>query len=88
MDVEAAITCNNFPGTTQMNFNPGMAVMNGVLYIGFEAYDNSHQLLFYKSTDQGQPSPLCRAQNELSSLAKRRTLRFAAAALLCATGQL
>ena len=61
MDSTQAITCNNFPGTTQMNFNPGMAVMNGVLYIGFEAYDNSHQLLFYKSTDQGQTITLSTA---------------------------
>jgi hypothetical protein len=47
-------TCTNFPGTTQMNFNPGLAYWNGVLYIGFEEEANAHTLRMFTSTDNGQ----------------------------------
>ncbi len=47
-------TCQNFTSSKAMNFNPGMAVINGVLVIGYEEYDNTHALRVFTSTDQGQ----------------------------------
>jgi hypothetical protein len=46
--------CTNFPGSWTMNFNPALAYWNGVLYIGFEEYDNTHALRLFTSTDNGQ----------------------------------
>jgi hypothetical protein len=47
-------TCNNFPGTRQINFNPGLAFWNGTLYIGFVEEANSHVLRMFTSSDQGR----------------------------------
>jgi hypothetical protein len=49
-----ATTCVNHPGSTTMNFNPGLAYWNGVLYIAFEDYANDHNLRMFTSTDNGQ----------------------------------
>ena len=46
--------CTNFPGSRAMNFNPSLAYLNGVLYIGYEEYDNAHALRMFTSTDNGQ----------------------------------
>jgi hypothetical protein len=49
-----ATSCTNFPGSRAMNFNPGLAYWNGVLYIAFEEFDNNHNLRMFTSTDNGQ----------------------------------
>ena len=38
-------------GSIQLNFNPGMAVYNGLLYIGAESYNNDHHIDIYTSPD-------------------------------------
>lgn len=47
-------TCQNFPGSRHMGFNPGLAFWNGVLYVGFVEEDNAHRLRMFTSYDQGQ----------------------------------
>jgi hypothetical protein len=53
MNASEVVTCTNFPGTRTMGFNPGLKVFNGALYVGFQDL-SSHNLEYYKSTDQGQ----------------------------------
>lgn len=47
-------TCQNFPGTREMGYNPGLVYWNGVLYIGFTQKANSHDCDLFTSTDHGQ----------------------------------
>ncbi|WP_213804982.1 hypothetical protein [Granulicella sp. dw_53] len=47
-------TCTNFPGHTQMGYNPALAYWNGVLYVGFTQNANSHNCDLFTSTDHGQ----------------------------------
>jgi len=42
--------CQNLTGLRTMNFNPGIAVYDGLLYMGFEDRGDSHCLYFYKYT--------------------------------------
>ncbi len=50
-----ATTCNNFPGTAGMNFNPALFYWNNILYIGFTDQNNAtHAVRMYTSTDNGQ----------------------------------
>ena len=46
--------CFYFPGNRAINFNPGVAVFNGALYMSTEDQDNAHALRVYVSRDQGQ----------------------------------
>jgi hypothetical protein len=51
MNTAQVITCNNFPGTTQMGFSPALAYSGGKLYIAFQN-SGSHALDYYVSSDQ------------------------------------
>ncbi len=41
-------SCQSLTGLRTMNFNPGLAFFNGLLYMGFEDRGDSHCLYFYK----------------------------------------
>jgi hypothetical protein len=50
------VTVINYPSVT-LNFNPGLAVFNDVLYIAIETNANSHDIIYYQSTDGLTLSP-------------------------------
>lgn len=50
------VTVENYPSVT-LNFNPGLAVFNDVLYIAIETNANDHDIIYYTSTDGLTLSP-------------------------------